>query len=110
MSDISKIIGTRIRNYRKSRGLSQETLAELAKCHPTYIGQIERGEKNATVDSIFRITTALKIPMSALFEKIGDGNTEEIPLAVYEIAAAKSPEEQKRFFELLKEIENYKNM
>ena len=94
----------------KALELSQDALAELAKCHPTYIGQIERGEKNATVDSIFRITTALNLPMSALFEKIGDGAAEEIPLAVYEIAAAKSPEEQKRFFNLLKEIENYKNM
>lgn len=110
MRNIAEIIGTRIRSYRKSRGLSQETLAELAKWHPTYIGQTERGEKNATVDSLFRIITALNIPMSALFEKIGDGNAEEIPLAVCEIAAAKSPEEQKRFFYLLKEIENYKNM
>ena len=45
MSDIAKIIGQRIRNYRTQKGLSQEKLAELAGCHPTYIGQLERGEK-----------------------------------------------------------------
>ena len=43
MSDIAKIIGQRIRNYRTQKGLSQEKLAELAGCHPTYIGQLERG-------------------------------------------------------------------
>lgn len=49
MSAMTKLIGLRIRNYRIQSGLNQEQLAELAGCHPTYIGQIERGEKNATI-------------------------------------------------------------
>ena len=52
MKDLAKVVGQRIRNYRTQLGLSQEKLAELACCHPTYIGQLERGEKNATLDSI----------------------------------------------------------
>ena len=55
MSDIAKILGQRIRNYRTAKGLSQEKLAELSGCHPTYVGQIERGEKNATIESIEKI-------------------------------------------------------
>ena len=51
MSEIAKSIGQRIRNYRTKQGLSQEKLAELSGCHPTYIGQLERGEKNATLRS-----------------------------------------------------------
>lgn len=51
MSELTKIIGQRVRNYRTEKGLSQEKLAELSGCHPTYIGQVERGEKNATLDS-----------------------------------------------------------
>ncbi len=43
MSEIAAFIGQRIRNYRLQRGWSQEKLAELSGCHPTYIGQIERG-------------------------------------------------------------------
>ena len=58
MSDIAKIIGQRIRNYRTQKGLSQEKLAELAGCHPTYIGQLERGEKNATLESVEKIAKA----------------------------------------------------
>mgnify|MGYP003294991583 CR=1 FL=1 len=52
MSELAKTVGQRIRNYRTKLGLSQEKLAELSGCHPTYIGQLERGEKNATIESI----------------------------------------------------------
>ena len=45
MSDIAKSIGQRIRNYRTQLGWSQEKLAELSGCHPTYIGQLERVKK-----------------------------------------------------------------
>ncbi|MBP3583033.1 MAG: helix-turn-helix transcriptional regulator [Clostridia bacterium] len=71
MSEIAKILGKRIRNYRTAMGLSQEKLAELSGCHHTYIGQIERGEKNATVESIEKISTALGVPLSKLFEMLG---------------------------------------
>ena len=82
MSNIAKILGQRIRNYRTAKGLSQERLAELSGCHPTYIGQIERGEKNATIESIEKISTALQISLSQLFEKLGKGEVEvrNIPL------------------------------
>ena len=52
MSEIAKAVGQRIRNYRTRAGFSQEKLAEMSGCHPTYIGQLERGEKNATIESI----------------------------------------------------------
>ena len=84
MSEISKFIGQRIRNYRTQQKLSQEKLAELSGCHPTYIGQVERGEKNATLESIEKIASALNIPLAQLFEKLGDGeNADSIPLTHY---------------------------
>ena len=66
MSEIAKFIGQRIRNYRTQQNLSQEKLAEMAGCHPTYIGQLERGEKNATLESVEKIASALNIPLSRL--------------------------------------------
>lgn len=75
MSNISKIIGERIRIYRKRAGLSQEKLAELAGVHNTYIGQLERGEKNASIETIEKITRALGISFETLFEKIIPGDT-----------------------------------
>lgn len=74
MSEIAKFIGRRIRNYRTQRGLSQEKLAELSGCHPTYIGQVERSEKNATLESIEKIASALNVPLSQLFEKLDNSD------------------------------------
>lgn len=111
MSDLTKILGQRIRNYRTAKGLSQEKLAELSGCHPTYIGQIERGEKNATIESIEKISSALNISLSKLFEKLGaceEGMT-NIPLECYEFLSSKSKEEQENIRRILLEIDKYKN-
>lgn len=70
MSSLSNEIGQRIRNYRIQLKLSQEELAEKCGLHPTYIGQVERGEKNATLESISKIATGLNIALSTLFESI----------------------------------------
>lgn len=74
MSELSGEIGKRIRNYRTHMRLSQEELAEKCGLHPTYIGQVERGEKNATIESISKIAGGLNVPLSTLFENI-EGNT-----------------------------------
>ena len=110
MSEIAKFIGQRIRNYRTQLNFSQEKLAELAGCHPTYIGQLERGEKNATLESVEKIASALSIPLSRLFEKPDDdeqGNS--IPLKRYEFLSAKTKQEQEHLYLILVEIDKYKN-
>ncbi|MBI2429203.1 MAG: helix-turn-helix transcriptional regulator [Ignavibacteriales bacterium] len=61
-------LGKRIRNERLEKGLSQEQLAELANVHRTYIGMIERGEKNISLLNIERISKALKITVSELLK------------------------------------------
>ena len=111
MSDITKVLGQRIRNYRTAKGLSQEKLAELSGCHSTYIGQIERGEKNATIESIEKISAALQISLSELFEKIGTQQNEmrNIPLACYELLLTKTKAEQEHLYRILLEIEKYKS-
>ena len=64
MSEIAKTVGQRIRSYRLQLGFSQEKVAELSGCHPTYIGQVERGEKNATLESIEKIADDLLMSTS----------------------------------------------
>ena len=111
MSDIAKILGQRIRNYRTAKGLSQEKLAELSGFHPTYVGQIERGEKNATVESVEKLAASLNISLSKLFEMIGSGEDSErnIPLECYELISAKNNVDQERIHRILLEIEAYRN-
>lgn len=70
MSEIATIIGQRLRLRRQELGYSQELTSEKAGLHPTYIGQVERGEKNATIESIEKICIALDFPMEDLFNKI----------------------------------------
>ena len=70
--EIQSELGLRIRYYRKQRGLSQEKLAELCSLHPTYIGQIERGEKNATIESLYHIAKGLNISLGELLTHLGD--------------------------------------
>ena len=109
MSEIAKVVGQRIRNYRTGLGWSQERLAEAAGCHHTYIGQIERGEKNATIESVEKIATAMGVPMSRLFEGLGgQQDSNNIPLACYELVSARSKEEQGRLYRILQEIVQYK--
>ena len=112
MSEITKILGQRIRNYRTAKGLSQERLAELSGCHPTYIGQLERGEKNATRESIEKIAIALNVSLSTLFEKLGGekGGEESIPSKCYELISSKNKDEQEQLFNILLKIDKYKSL
>lgn len=71
MNETIQIIGKRIRKYRNELHLSQEALAERAGLHFTYIGQIERGEKNITIGSLEKICRSLNISFEELFEGIG---------------------------------------
>lgn len=109
MSDIAKIIGQRIRNYRTQKGLSQEKLAELVGCHPTYIGQLERGEKNATLESVEKIASAMDISLSELFDKLGKSGGNNIAAKCYDLVASKNEAEQKQLYKMLQEMDKYKN-
>ena len=59
--------GLKVRDIRKERGLSQEKLAHKANLHRTYIGMIERAEKNITLLNIEKIAKALRVEIKDLF-------------------------------------------
>lgn len=109
-SEISKEIGKRIRAYRKQLGLSQEKLAYLSDCHPTYIGQLERGEKNATLESIEKITIALNISLSQLFEKYEHTPDNDIPTKCYNFLLTKNKAEQIQIYQILLEIDKLRRI
>ena len=67
-SSILKKFGKRVRAERTKKGISQERLGEIAKVHRTYIGMIERGEKNITLINIEKISKALNVPIKNLVD------------------------------------------
>jgi transcriptional regulator with XRE-family HTH domain len=71
-NDILKLVGQRIRALRKEREMSQELLGEKGGFHYSYIGQIERGEKNISLLNLSKIATALDVSLSQLFTYIDE--------------------------------------
>lgn len=67
MDEIAKAVGQRIRELRKARELSQEALGEKGGFHYSYIGQIERGEKNIALSNLAKIAEALEVGIHQLF-------------------------------------------
>ena len=66
---LKKTFSNNVRKYRIKQNLSQEELAEKAGVHRTYIGSVERGERNITINVMEKICTALGIPINDLFKE-----------------------------------------
>ncbi|WP_283124758.1 helix-turn-helix transcriptional regulator [Angelakisella massiliensis] len=104
MSELTQIIGKRIRGFRQRQGLSQEALAERCGLHVTYIGQVERGEKNASMESIQKIAAGLGISLDRLFEKIEPVSAQkgpDYPRQAYELLCGLELRQQQILLELL---------
>jgi transcriptional regulator with XRE-family HTH domain len=64
------MLGEELRNARKAAGLTQEQLSFDAKLDRTYISQLENDKKSPTLDALFRICAALKVPASELIARV----------------------------------------
>ena len=65
-----KSFGQKIKKLRQDKKLSQEAFAEIVGVHRTYIGMIERGEKNITLENINKLAIAFNISLSELFKNL----------------------------------------
>jgi transcriptional regulator with XRE-family HTH domain len=72
--DRKKLIGSRIKQLRRTRNYSQEKMAEIAGINPKYLSSIERGEENPTLDLFIRLAQALKVDLREFFEIENEGN------------------------------------
>lgn len=59
----------KLRKQRQAKGLSQEDLADLCGLHRTYVGSVERGERNISIDNMERLAHALKVPLENLINE-----------------------------------------
>lgn len=70
MSELTIQFGQLVRKYRKERNMSQEQLALLCNMDRSYLGRIERGEVNPTLEKIYQLAWYLEIPPSRLLPDI----------------------------------------
>lgn len=104
MGDVSKIIGERIRTIRKEKKISQEELAHLASLSDTFIGQVERAEKNITVESLHKIATALEISLEDLFrvsEHLSKSANTEVLIQIIDKLYDRTIEEQEDVLKII---------
>jgi transcriptional regulator with XRE-family HTH domain len=86
--NLLKKVGKRIRYYRTQKKMSQEALAEFTDLHPTHIGKIERGEIKTTIVTLWKISQALNVPLTEIFElPLVKGEKEEKDLVLQKITA-----------------------
>lgn len=69
--DLQRNVGRNLRAYRRARGLSQEKFADVLGVHRTYMGGIERGERNLTLKSVERIARSIELEPLALLRPRG---------------------------------------
>ncbi|MDK8190550.1 helix-turn-helix transcriptional regulator [Paenibacillus sp. UMB7766-LJ446] len=106
MTTLRNSVGERIREIRKAKGWTQQQLAEHSGLDDAYIGSVERGERNFSIDTLEKIVTALKVSTSDVFIAIDED--EEISLrrnAIDEYSVVIS-ELKKSQIEIMKKIIN----
>lgn len=68
-TNVRRIFARNLRVVRQNLGLSQEALADAAGLHRTYVGSVERGERNISIDNIERLALALNVSPASLLEE-----------------------------------------
>ncbi|MDH5923676.1 helix-turn-helix domain-containing protein [Vibrio splendidus] len=66
MKEIAKLFGSNLKTVRKKRGISQDKLALLADIDRSYVGRIERGEVNVTLEKVYQLSEVLECDLSEL--------------------------------------------
>lgn len=70
--ELQRVAGVNIRAYRKQRGVSQEELADSLGVHRTYMGGVERGERNLTLRSLERLADRMGVDPLTLLQRPAD--------------------------------------
>lgn len=102
MENVSLMFGERVKSLRTAKKLSQEKLAELSGLHSTYIGQIERGEKSPTIESIYKLSVGLEISLADFFKNME--MKEKYADKIYNMVLPLTSEKQKKIYDIINEI------
>lgn len=104
MSVVVTRLGERIRRLRKLKGMSQEQLAEIAGIHTNYVGQVERGEKNLTIDTLQKIVEGLGVTLEELFRYVDPMKKKDALSLIVELLAERPTRDQQMALKVLKTV------
>lgn len=116
MSDIGRLVGENIRALRRAKGLSQEQLALRADINASYMGQVERGDKNPTIDVLSRIAAALHTPLETIVNIHSENSPEESEEAaryadkIASQLSGLSVKEQEAVYKFVKQLVQFRDM
>ncbi|MEK3687928.1 helix-turn-helix domain-containing protein [Paenibacillus sp. FSL R10-2736] len=103
-SELVQRIGERIRRVRKEINLSQEQLAERSGLHTNYVGQVERGEKNLTLETLEKVVGSLGISLEELFRYIGPMKQKDAISQIVELLIERPSADQEMALSVLKSV------
>jgi transcriptional regulator with XRE-family HTH domain len=102
---VRKFLGERLRALRKERGLSQERLGQRSRLSGKFIGEVERGEKSISIDSLYHVSVALEIPLRELTD-VRSERQKQVPSAeaqkVFALITGRRPGDVRRAYGVLR--------
>ena len=102
--DAKILLGKRIRYLRRVKELSQENLAEKANISAKYLGEIERGQANLTIDVTEQLAAALKIEMTELFDYQHEADSKHIKSRINTLIKEADSDDLKLIYRILKSV------
>jgi len=103
---VRKFLGQRLRALRKQHGLSQEKLGERSGLSGKFIGEVERGEKSISIDSLYRVSVALEVPLRDLTDVRADKEktvpSEEAEKIFALVTGRRRPEDIRKAYDVLR--------
>src|SRR5213592_3350864 len=105
---VRKFLGQRLRALRKQRALSQERLGKGSGLSGKFIGEVERGEKSISIDSLYRVSVALEVPLRDLTDVRADKPSavpsEDAEQIFALVAGRRRPQDIRRAYRVLQAI------
>jgi transcriptional regulator with XRE-family HTH domain len=103
---VRKFLGQRLRAFRKQRGLSQEILGKRSGLSGKFIGEVERGDKSISLDSLYRVAAVLRMPLWLLTDVGGARRSVASPEAeeIFALVATRPRAQVKRAYAVIRRI------
>ena len=105
---VRQFLGQRLRAARKQRGLNQTRLGELSSLSGKFIGEVERGDKSISIDSLYKVSVALQVPLGHLAD-VRPGKRATVPSQDAEkiialVSGRRRPAEIRKAYEMLRRM------